>query len=93
MDMFVDVKLVGIAHGFECLCWNTRQSCCLSILEPFHCTSEFFPGDGVIEFPHGTLLWDMFKNCRIRGAVIVEDIVEMRSEDFHVLGGTGRLVS
>ena len=54
--------------------------------------SEFFPGDGVIEFPHGTLLWDMFKNCRIRGAVIVEDIVEMRSEDFHVLGGTGPLV-
>ena len=54
--------------------------------------SEFFPGDGVIEFPHGILLWDMFKNCRIRGAVIVEDIVEMRSEDFHVLGGIGRLV-
>jgi len=50
--------------------------------------SEFFPGDGVIEFPHGTLLWDMFKNCRIRGA----DIVEMRPEDFHVLGGMGRLV-
>jgi len=24
--------------------------------------------------------------------VIVEDIVEMRSEDFHVLGGIGRLV-
>ena len=38
-------------------------------------------------------LWDMFKNCRIHGgAVIVEDIVEMRSEDFHVLGGIGRLV-
>ena len=34
----------------------------------------------------------MFKNCRIHGAVIVEDIVEMRSEDFHVLGGIGRLV-
>jgi len=34
----------------------------------------------------------MFKKCRIRGAVIVEDIVEMRSEDFHVLGGIGCLV-
>jgi len=57
----------------------------------FHCTSEFFPGDGVIEFPHNTSLWDMFNNCRICGAVIVEGIVEMRSEDFHVLGGIGRL--
>jgi hypothetical protein len=37
-------------------------------------------------------LLNMFKNCRIRGAVTVEDIVEMRSEDFHVLGGIGRLV-
>jgi len=58
----------------------------------FHCMSEFFPGDGVIKFPHGTSLWDVFKNCRIHGAVIVEDIVEMRSEEFHVLGGIGRLV-
>ena len=33
----------------------------------------------------------MFNNCRIRGVVIVEGIVEMRSEDFHVLGGIGRL--
>ncbi len=32
------------------------------------------------------------QDCRIRGAVIVEDIVEMRSKDFHVLGGIGRLV-
>ena len=47
--------------------------------------SEFFPGDRVIEFPHGTLLWDMLNNCRIRGTVIVEDIVEMRSEDFHLV--------
>ena len=34
----------------------------------------------------------MFKNCRVRGAMIVEDIVEMRPEDIHVLGGIGRLV-
>ena len=68
------------------------QSSCFPILEPFHSTPEFFPGDGVIEFPHGTSLWNMFKNCRIRGAVTVEDIVEMRSDDFHVLGGIGHLV-
>ena len=34
----------------------------------------------------------MFNNCRIHGAVIVEGIVEIKSEDFHVLGGIGRLV-
>jgi hypothetical protein len=27
----------------------------------------------------------MFKNCMISGAMIVEDIVEMRSEDFHLV--------
>ena len=57
----------------------------LSHFEFFHSTSEFFPGDGVIEFPHGTLLWNMFKNCMISGAMIVEDIVEMGSKDFHLV--------
>ncbi len=36
-------------------------------------------------------LWDMFKNCGICGAVTVEDIVIVRSKDFHVLGGIGCL--
>ncbi len=54
---------------------------------------EFFPSDGVIELPHGTLLRDMFKNCGTHGAVIVEDVMEVRFEDFHVLRSIGCLGS
>jgi hypothetical protein len=50
------------------------------------------PKEVLVKTWYVVVLWNMFKNCRIHGAVIVEDIVEMRSEDFHVLGGIGRLV-
>jgi hypothetical protein len=39
------------------------------------------------------LLRDMFEDCGIHGAVIVEDVMEVRSKDFHVLGSIGCLGS
>jgi hypothetical protein len=32
IDMFVNVEQVGIAHGFECLWWDTGESGHFSIL-------------------------------------------------------------
>ena len=72
---------------------HRRESGCFSNPQLYYCTSELLPGDGVIELPHDTLLWGIFYNGGVSvsgvAIIIVEGIVEVRSEDCHVLGCDG----
>ncbi len=85
IDVFVNMSTVCGTDHFERFWWDTCESWCLCIFEFTNRLTEFFPGDGVVEFPEGATLWDVLEDVRIDGAVVVEYIGEVGTKYRHVL--------
>ena len=84
VDVFVNMSTVCGTHHFERFWWDTCESWCLCIFEFTNGFTEFFPGDGVLEFPEGATMWDVLEDVRIDGAVVVEYVGEVGTKYRHV---------
>jgi hypothetical protein len=75
IQKFVYVLAVGWMHCLERFWWYTGEPCRLCIFQLLNSSGELIIIDGIIQSPHGTLLWYMLENFGVGGAVIVENVV------------------
>ena len=87
--MIVDMAKVGGGHGLECLWRYTNKSRCFGIFQFLDCFAKLFPGDWVIEFPHGAALRDLGKESGISGSFGIIYLVKVRGKHRHVFRCVG----
>ncbi len=80
-NVFVDSSFWRIVHGFEGFWRNAVEAGCFPLFEFGDGTFDFSEGDRGIDVGKAWLLRNEFKDGVVNWSVVVEDFVEVRTED------------
>jgi hypothetical protein len=80
IDVFVNMTKVGGGNGLECFWRDTCKSKRFGIFQLFDCFTKLFPGNWIIEFPHGAALRNLGQKSRVDRSLGVVYSVKVRGK-------------